>query len=140
MAPKGKIFPLTVEIGNFVGLPALPINGKGLTLQGSTVAPRQVFPKMLAQVAQHGIKPIIETFPMTEAGIAQAMERVESGKMYSRTELLEEAPSRSRSRGHKQRAPASCSSTTSTTGNEGLVIPSNQLELDHEEVTFHDQS
>ncbi|KAL1696168.1 chaperonin 10-like protein [Schizophyllum commune] len=90
MAPKGKIFPLTVEIGNFVGLPALPINGKGLTLQGSTVAPRQVFPKMLAQVAQHGIKPIIETFPMTEAGIAQAMERVESGKMRYRAVLVAE--------------------------------------------------
>lgn len=88
MAPKGKIFPLTVELGNFVDLPALPINLKGLTLQGSTVAPRQVFPKMLAHVAQHGIKPVVETFPMTEDGIAQAMERIEQGKMRYRAVLV----------------------------------------------------
>ncbi|KAL1748596.1 chaperonin 10-like protein [Schizophyllum fasciatum] len=90
MAPKGKIFPLTVEIGNFVDLPALPMNIKGLTLQGVCVAPRQVYPKMLGLAAHHGIKPVIEQFPMTEAGIAQAMERVEQGKMRYRAVLVAE--------------------------------------------------
>ena len=38
MAPKGKVFPLTVELGNYENFPAFPVNAKGLTVKALRAA------------------------------------------------------------------------------------------------------
>ena len=53
----------------------------GHRIQGSVVASRYVHKRMLAFAALHGIKPIIEEFPMTEKGIEEAMDKLNSGNM-----------------------------------------------------------
>jgi D-arabinose 1-dehydrogenase-like Zn-dependent alcohol dehydrogenase len=68
MAPNGTIYPLTVSEEEFK-MPYGPINAMQLRMQGSLVAPRQVHREMLEFAARHGIKPIIEQFPMMVEGI-----------------------------------------------------------------------
>ena len=55
--------------------------GQGLTIQGSVVAPRYIHKRMLEFAAQHGIKPVIETFPMTEKGIEEGLDKLSGGSM-----------------------------------------------------------
>ena len=80
MAPGGTIFPLTVSSSDFT-IPYMPVLLGELKIQGSLVAARQVQRDMLAFAAHHQIKPVIEQFPMTQQGITDCMERLESGKM-----------------------------------------------------------
>jgi D-arabinose 1-dehydrogenase-like Zn-dependent alcohol dehydrogenase len=80
LAPRATIFPLTVAQGDFT-IPYMPIISGELKIQGSLVAARQVHRDMLVFAAHHGIKPIIEEFPMTQEGITQCMDRLEAGKM-----------------------------------------------------------
>ena len=80
MAPTVKIFPLTVDEGDFK-IPHMGLVGAGLTIQGSVVAARSVHRHMLEFAALHNIKPIIMEFPMTEDGITDAMSTLRDGKM-----------------------------------------------------------
>ncbi|CAJ2513259.1 Uu.00g013780.m01.CDS01 [Anthostomella pinea] len=86
MAPGSKIFPLSVAFGNFE-MPYFPIVVQGLTIQGSVVASRHVHQKMLQFAALHQIKPVIQTFPMTEEGIQDAMTKLENGEVHFRAVL-----------------------------------------------------
>ena len=61
---------------------------KGITIQGSIVASRYVHQRMLDFAALHNIRPILEEFPMTESGIQEAMEKLESGSMRYRGVLI----------------------------------------------------
>ncbi|KAL1759330.1 hypothetical protein FB107DRAFT_205183 [Schizophyllum commune] len=81
MAPKGIIFPLTVELRNYESFPALPVNIKGITVQGSCVGSRSLTRRMLDFAARHGVKPIVQTFPMTKEGIEEAIKVLQEGKM-----------------------------------------------------------
>jgi len=80
MAPDSVIFPLTVSEGNFE-IPHLPMNVKGIRVQGSVVAARAVHRHMLEFAAQHEIKPIVMEFPLNESGIEDAMATLRDGKM-----------------------------------------------------------
>ncbi|KAF1931272.1 GroES-like protein [Didymella exigua CBS 183.55] len=80
MAPTGKIFPLTVDSGDFK-IPHMGLVGNGLTVQGLVVAARSVHRHMLEFAALHDIKPIVMEFPMTEDGITDAMSVLRDGKM-----------------------------------------------------------
>jgi len=80
IAPNGTIYPLTVSEEEFK-MPYYPINALQLRVQGSLVAPRQVHREMLGFAARHGIRPIVEEFPMTEGGITDCMKRLEERKM-----------------------------------------------------------
>ena len=80
MAPTGKIFPLTVDEGDFK-IPHMGLVAAGLTIQGSVVAARSVHRHMLEFAALHSIKPIIMEFTMTEDGITDAMDTLRDGKM-----------------------------------------------------------
>ena len=71
-------------------MPYMPIMLKGLRIQGSVVAARSIHRKMLDFAALHNIKPIINTFPMTQAGIEQAFERLSRGEMRYRGVLVVE--------------------------------------------------
>jgi len=87
MAPGGTIIPLSVSKEDLT-IPYMPILRKELSIQGSLIAARQVHREMLRFAAVHGIKPIIEEFPMTVDGITEAMEKLENGHMRYRGVLV----------------------------------------------------
>ena len=104
MAPGATIHPISVSGGNlsipYSECPSIYLFGakandcevplilKGIRVQGSVVAPRHIHNDMLNFAALHGIKPILETFPMTEKGIEEAMEKLNSGSMRYRGVVL----------------------------------------------------
>ena len=85
--PGAKVFPLTVSEGNFE-FPEMPLILHGITVQGSAVAPRHIQRRMLDFAARHGIKPVINTFPMDKDGIETALKTLEDGKMRYRGVLV----------------------------------------------------
>jgi D-arabinose 1-dehydrogenase-like Zn-dependent alcohol dehydrogenase len=80
MAPQATIFPLTVSADE-MRIPYLALLRGELTIQGSLVAPRQVHKEMIRFAHLHGIKPIVETFPLSVDGITEAMDRLNSGNI-----------------------------------------------------------
>lgn len=86
MATKGRIYPLSVSSGD-LKVPYLPLLETGLSVIGSLVATRAVHREMLQFAAVHSIKPIIETFPMSEKGIQEAIQKLEDGKLHFRAVL-----------------------------------------------------
>jgi D-arabinose 1-dehydrogenase-like Zn-dependent alcohol dehydrogenase len=86
MATKSSIYPLSVDMRNFE-IPYLPLILNGISIKGSLVATRAKHRQMLDFAAQHSIKPVIETFPMTQAGVREAIEKLESGKLHFRAVL-----------------------------------------------------
>ncbi|KAH8894744.1 GroES-like protein [Thozetella sp. PMI_491] len=95
MAPKARIYPLTVSSGN-LEIPYMPLILEGLTVQGSVVATRAVHRDMLEFASIHGIRPIIEKYPMTEEGIKIAMDRLTRGKVFYRAVLVPQLEERSK--------------------------------------------
>lgn len=89
MQPGSTIHPLSVSSGNF-SVPYMPLIAQGITVQGSVVAPRQIHRDMLTFAALHGIKPVIQQFPLSEAGIADAMDKLEKGEVHFRAVLKPE--------------------------------------------------
>jgi D-arabinose 1-dehydrogenase-like Zn-dependent alcohol dehydrogenase len=87
MAPKSRIYPLSVSAGNLV-IPYMPLISKGIRVQGSLVATRTVHREMLAFAAVHGVRPVIQTFPMTEEGIKEALDKLDKGKVQYRAVLV----------------------------------------------------
>jgi D-arabinose 1-dehydrogenase-like Zn-dependent alcohol dehydrogenase len=60
----------------------------GYNIHMSLVASRARHGDMLAFSAAHGIVPTIEKFPMSEAGLADALEKLNSNKMRYRGVLV----------------------------------------------------
>ncbi|KAJ1333958.1 propanol-preferring alcohol dehydrogenase [Microdochium nivale] len=87
LAPGACIHPLSLSEGNFE-IPYMPLLLNGLTVQGSVVAPRHIHKDMLEFAALHQIKPVIEEFPMTEEGVAEAIEKLEKGDVHFRAVLI----------------------------------------------------
>ena len=87
MAPSGTVYPLTVTTGNLT-VPYMPVILKGLKIQGSLVAPRQVHREMLEFAAAKNINPIVQTFPLDLDGINKAFETLEGGNMRYRGVLV----------------------------------------------------
>ncbi|OTA78190.1 hypothetical protein M434DRAFT_402280 [Hypoxylon sp. CO27-5] len=86
LSPGATIQPLTVGGGNFE-IPYFPLLANAITIQASVVAPRYIHRRMLDFAALHKIKPVVQTFPMTEAGIKEAMDKLEKGEIYFRAVL-----------------------------------------------------
>jgi D-arabinose 1-dehydrogenase-like Zn-dependent alcohol dehydrogenase len=86
MAPGATIHPLSVADGNF-SVPYMPLLGMGITVQGSIVAPRKIHRDMLQFAALHKIAPVTETFPMTEEGIKEAIDKLDKGDVHFRAVL-----------------------------------------------------
>ncbi|KAK5164804.1 uncharacterized protein LTR77_009468 [Saxophila tyrrhenica] len=89
LAPRATIHPISIAGGNFE-IPYMPLVLNGLRVQGSVVAARAVHQQMLEFAALHKIEPIMEKFPMTEKGIAEAMEKLNNGQMRYRGVLIPE--------------------------------------------------
>ncbi|XXG98140.1 hypothetical protein Hte_004461 [Hypoxylon texense] len=87
LAPGASIHPLSVDGGNFE-IPYLPLIAGGITVQGSIIASRYIQKRMLEFAALHQIKPVLEIFPLTEAGIVEAMDKLEQGKIHFRAVLV----------------------------------------------------
>ena len=87
MAPSGTIYPLTVSEGDLT-IPYMPIILAGLKIQGSLVAARQIHREMLEFAAVHGIKPIIQKFPLNVDGVEKAFKTLEDGNMRYRGVLV----------------------------------------------------
>jgi D-arabinose 1-dehydrogenase-like Zn-dependent alcohol dehydrogenase len=87
MSTRSTIFPLSVSDDKLT-MPYMPLLIKGITVQGSLVATRAHHRQMLDFAALHGIKPIIEKFPMSEEGLKTAMDKLEKGDIYYRAVLL----------------------------------------------------
>ncbi len=75
-----KILPLDVSQDDF-RFPQIPLNGNGITVQGSVIAAKLVPKKMLEFLAQHRIKPTTMLFPMTGSGMQDAMRTLRDGRM-----------------------------------------------------------
>lgn len=87
MAPSATIYPLTVSQDDF-SIPYMPLLAGELRVQGSLVAARDVQNDMLAFAALHQIRPVIEKFPLTAAGIEEAMTKLDRGEMRYRAVLV----------------------------------------------------
>ncbi|KAG8404913.1 hypothetical protein J3459_017891 [Metarhizium acridum] len=87
MAPRSRIYPLSASSGN-LEMPYMPLLLKGIGVQGGLVASRGVHRQMLQFAASHDIKPVIETFPMDEKGITEAIDRLERGQIHFRAVLV----------------------------------------------------
>lgn len=86
---QATIYPLSVSFDDFA-IPQMALITEGLRIQGSVVAPRMVHRRMLDFAAQHNIKPVIQTYPMTKAGIDEAMTALDQGKVRYRAVILPE--------------------------------------------------
>ncbi|KAL4966541.1 NAD(P)-dependent alcohol dehydrogenase [Aspergillus stella-maris] len=89
LAPRAQIYPLTVSSGNFE-IPYMTLISAGIQVIGSLVPPRAIHRKMLEFAAMHKIEPMLETFPMTEEGIAEAMDKLDKGQVNYRAVLITE--------------------------------------------------
>lgn len=87
LAPGAMVFPLSVADGN-LEVPYMPLLLKGIRIQGSVVAPRAIHNEMLRFAAVHGIRPVIETFPLTKEGVEGAFEHLDKGQMRYRGVLV----------------------------------------------------
>ncbi|KAK7725559.1 hypothetical protein SLS63_008013 [Diaporthe eres] len=76
----GTISAMTVDPAE-LRLPYMDLVMNAVQIQGNLPAPPRLHREMLEFAAQHGIAPIIETFPFDEEGINAAMEKLRSGKM-----------------------------------------------------------
>jgi D-arabinose 1-dehydrogenase-like Zn-dependent alcohol dehydrogenase len=81
------VFPLTISPETLPFSPLTLIMG-GLRVFGSGLAPVASARAMLEFAAKHGVKPQIEKFPMTQAGVTEAMQKLRDGKMRYRGVLV----------------------------------------------------
>ncbi|RFU33625.1 hypothetical protein B7463_g2716, partial [Scytalidium lignicola] len=86
LARTGTIVPLTADTHD-LQLPSLTMFFAGYNIRSSLVASRKIHSDMLRFAAKHGIKPVIEEFPMDEGGFAAALDRLNSGKVRYRAVL-----------------------------------------------------
>jgi len=89
VAHRGTIFPLSVSDDDLV-LPYMGIVSKGIRIQGCICPSRGVHVKMLRFAAFHGIKPLIQQFPMSVEGIEDAMTKLGKGQVRYRAVLVVE--------------------------------------------------
>jgi D-arabinose 1-dehydrogenase-like Zn-dependent alcohol dehydrogenase len=86
---QAVIYPLSVDEGDFK-FPYMAMLANGIRIQGSVVATRATHREMLEFAGHHGVKPICETFPMTEEGIKEAMDKLDKGQVRYRAVLVNE--------------------------------------------------
>ena len=80
MAHGGSIYPLTVSTET-LSIPFMPFLVNNISFVGATGGPQDLYRQMLEFVALHHIKPIVQEFPMTEGGITDALNKLETGEM-----------------------------------------------------------
>lgn len=87
MDSNSTIYPLTVTFEH-PQIPILSMNIRGISIQGSFVASRQIIHELLEFVSRKGIRPIIEIFPLSRDGIEEAMQKLRDGNIRYRAVLV----------------------------------------------------
>jgi D-arabinose 1-dehydrogenase-like Zn-dependent alcohol dehydrogenase len=91
LAPMASIYPLTITDSNAkLEIPFMTFLLLNRRFIGSTVPPKIVFQQMLQFAALHGIKPVIEKFPLTKDGVVESLKRLDEGKIRYRGVLYAE--------------------------------------------------
>lgn len=80
LALGALVFPVTVSTEN-LNLTPLGLIGQSLRVIGNGTASTASVRAMLRFAARQGVKPIIEKFPMTRAGVEEAMAKLRDGKV-----------------------------------------------------------
>ncbi|EKG10596.1 Cytochrome P450 [Macrophomina phaseolina MS6] len=80
LARRARIVFMTIQQAP-VQIPYMPFIIPGHKIIASTEASRKTYIEMLRFVARHSITPWIQKFPMTEAGLKDAFNALEEGKM-----------------------------------------------------------
>ena len=90
MATGGAIYPLTVDdTPSAIRLDLM--NHNRVKIQGTLVASRQTLIDLMEFAVDHGVKPTIMRFPMTERGIEEAVAKLQQGKIRYRAVLVQGA-------------------------------------------------
>ncbi|OAG36719.1 hypothetical protein AYO21_09103 [Fonsecaea monophora] len=84
---RGASIVVLGAIGMSLEFPFLPYFFNCYNLVTNLVASRATHAEMLAFAAHHDVKPLIEQFAMDEAGVAEAVTRLQSGKVRYRAVL-----------------------------------------------------
>ncbi|OJD38129.1 alcohol dehydrogenase [Diplodia corticola] len=87
LAPRARIVFMTIQ-QDPVHIPYMAFVLPGHKIISSTEASRKTYAEMLRFVGRHGIVPWIQSFPMTEAGVADAFATLEEGRMRYRGVLV----------------------------------------------------
>ncbi|KAH9887792.1 GroES-like protein [Xylariomycetidae sp. FL2044] len=90
MAPRSGIYTVAVGEGDLDKVPYMPLIMGGISIRGSLVASRAEHRRMLDFAALHGVRPVAETFPMTEDGAGRAVEKLRKGEVKYRAVLVAE--------------------------------------------------
>jgi D-arabinose 1-dehydrogenase-like Zn-dependent alcohol dehydrogenase len=89
--PRVQIFPLTVtDFDANLSCNYMRFLLNGWKIIGNVGAPKVVFAQMLEFAALHGIRPVIEKFPLSKQGVIDAMQKLDDGKMRYRGVLYAE--------------------------------------------------
>lgn len=82
LAPRAAIYPLTItDFETKLEVPFMPFLLNGWKFIGSTVPPEYEYIKMLQFAALQSVKPVVERFPLTRAGVEDSLKKLEEGKM-----------------------------------------------------------
>lgn len=88
MNPLATIVPLSIVDGDAkLIMPYMQFVLSGWKVVGSTVPAKVEYSKMLAFAGQHGIKPIIEAYPLTKKGVEESLKKLDTEGMRYRAVL-----------------------------------------------------
>ncbi|KAF8851085.1 GroES-like protein [Acephala macrosclerotiorum] len=89
LAPMASIYPLTItDFETKLEVPFMQFLLSGWKIIGSTVPPKRVYVEMLQFAALHGVKPVIEKFPLDLGGVKESLKKLDEGKMRYRGVLF----------------------------------------------------
>ncbi|KAF4624339.1 hypothetical protein G7Y89_g13832 [Cudoniella acicularis] len=91
LAPMAQVFPLMVtSFDAKLEVPFMKFLLRGWRFVGCTGAPKIVYQQMLQFAGLHGVRPVIERFPMSKVGVEESMQKLAEGKMRYRGVLFAE--------------------------------------------------
>jgi D-arabinose 1-dehydrogenase-like Zn-dependent alcohol dehydrogenase len=91
LSPRAAIYPQQIPTGfPDWNIPFFPLLLQGVSIIFATTGPRHEISRMLEFAALHGVKPVLERFPLTKEGIDTSIKRLEDGQMRYRGVLVAE--------------------------------------------------
>ena len=86
MTNHSHVFPLTISQED-IKISAFTVVGQEIAIHGLCASTMSQVNDMLAFAARHGIKPIVEKFSFSMAGLDEATKKLEAGKLRYRAVL-----------------------------------------------------
>jgi D-arabinose 1-dehydrogenase-like Zn-dependent alcohol dehydrogenase len=83
----GMIYPVSISFEPLI-VPYMGILSSGLRIQGSLIAARHSHIEMLEFAARHGVKPVIEEYPLSCKGITTCLQKLKDGEVRYRGVLV----------------------------------------------------